>query len=117
MNRLHRIVSAGAGLALSLTSVQADHHLSVHYEGKDGPGKGKHIVLVSGDEEYRSEECLPMLGRILSDHHGFDCTVLFSVNDKGEIDPNNQKSVTNAKAMDSADLIIIALRFRNWPDE
>jgi len=117
MNRLHRIVSAGAGLALSLTSVQADHHLSVHYEGKDGPGKGKHIVLVSGDEEYRSEECLPMLGRILSEHHGFNCTVLFSVNDKGEIDPNNQKSVTNAKAMDSADLIIIALRFRNWPDE
>ena len=58
-----------------------------------------------------------MLGRILADHHGFDCTVLFSVNDKGEIDPNNQKSVTNSKAMASADLIIIALRFRNWPDE
>src|SRR6185436_19306968 len=28
----------------------------VTYEGKDGPGKGKHVVLLSGDEEYRSEE-------------------------------------------------------------
>ncbi|MDH3583385.1 MAG: ThuA domain-containing protein [Phycisphaerae bacterium] len=89
----------------------------VTYDGADGPGKGKHIVLVSGDEEYRSEECLPMLGKILAKHHGFTCTVLFSVNDKGEIDPTNQKSVTNAKAFDSADLIVMALRFRNWPDK
>ena len=28
----------------------------VVYEGNEGPGKGKHIVLVSGDEEYRSNE-------------------------------------------------------------
>ena len=117
MNLLSRIFVFAAAMALSLSSVHAEHHLSVHYKGKAGPGKGKHVVLVSGDEEYRSEECLPMLGRILADHHGVDCTVLFSVNDKGEIDPNNQKSVTNAKAMASADLIIIALRFRNWPDE
>ena len=34
----------------------------VVYEGGDGPGKGKHIVLVSGDEEYRSEEAL-QIGR------------------------------------------------------
>ena len=26
----------------------------VVYEGKAGPGNGKHIVFVSGDEEYRS---------------------------------------------------------------
>ena len=32
----------------------------------EGPGKGKHIVLLAGDEEYRSEEGLPMLGKILS---------------------------------------------------
>ena len=51
---------------------------SITYEGKDGPGKGKHIVLLSGDEEYRSEEGLPMLAKILSQRHGFKCTVLFS---------------------------------------
>ena len=117
MNFLKHIFLLGTATALSLSAAQADHHLSVHYKGKAGPGKGKHVVLVSGDEEYRSEECLPMLGRILAERHGFDCTVLFSVNEKGEIDPNNQKSVTDSKAMASADLIIIALRFRNWPDE
>ena len=116
MNLFHRTLAAGAALSLTLATAHADHHLSVHYKGQDGPGKGKHIVLVSGDEEYRSEECLPMLGKILAEYHGFDCTVLFSVNAKGEIDPNNQKSVTNSKAFDSADLIIMALRFRNWPD-
>ena len=68
----------------------ADDHIT--YEGKEGPGKGKHIVLLSGDEEYRSEEGLPMLAKILGQRHGFKCTVLFSLNDKGEIDPTNQKA-------------------------
>ncbi len=31
------------------------------FEGKQDVGTGKHVVLVSGDEEYRSEESLPML--------------------------------------------------------
>lgn len=117
MNLLQRTLAVGTVLGLSLSPALADHHLSVHYKGKSGlPGSGKHVVLVGGDEEYRSEECLPMLGKVLAEHHGFNCTVLFSVNDKGEIDPNNQKSVTNPKAFDSADLIIMALRFRKWPD-
>ena len=51
----------------------------VAYEGKKGPGKGKHIVFVSGDEEYRSEEALPMLAKILAIHHGFRCTALFAI--------------------------------------
>ena len=45
--------------------------------GGDGPGAGKRIVLVSGDEEYRSEEALPQLAKILSIRHGFDTVVLF----------------------------------------
>ena len=28
----------------------------VVYQGKTGPGQGKHIVFLAGDEEYRSEE-------------------------------------------------------------
>ena len=52
------------------------------FEGGDGPGKGKHIVLLSGDEEYRSEEAMPQLGKILSKHHGFKCTVLFAIDKK-----------------------------------
>src|SRR5687767_9858136 len=54
----------------------------VVYEGGQGPGNGKHIVLVSGDEEYRSEEALPQLGKILAKHHGFKCTVLFAIDPK-----------------------------------
>ena len=58
----------------------------VVYEGKKGPGKGKHIVFLSGDEEYRSEEGLPQLAKILAVQHGFKCTVLFSINKAGEIE-------------------------------
>jgi hypothetical protein len=88
----------------------------IAYEGKSGPGEGKHVVLVSGDEEYRSEEGLPMLAKILSQRHGFKCTVLFSVNEEGDIDPDNQRSLAGAEALDSADAIVMLLRFRNWPD-
>src|SRR5262245_11259239 len=58
-------------------------------EGKEGPGKGKHIVLVSGDQEYRSEEAIAQLAKILATRHGFQCTVLFTVDkDTGTINPN-----------------------------
>jgi hypothetical protein len=89
------------------------------FKGKDGAGKGKHVVFIAGDEEYRSEETGPMLAKILSQRHGFDCTVLFSLDPSGNyIDPNNQKSISNVEAIAKADLIIIATRFRQWsPDE
>ena len=47
----------------------------VTYKGGDGPGKGKHLVLLAGDDEYHSEEAMPQLGKILAKHHGFDVTV------------------------------------------
>ena len=95
----------------------AQEKTSLTFEGKGGPGKGKHIVLIAGDEEYRSEEALPMLAKILSQRHGFKCSVLFSVEPDGTIDPNNGKSISNPEALDTADAIILSLRFRNWPDE
>lgn len=74
---------------------------------------GHSIVLMAGDEEYRSEESLPMLAKILSQRHGFDCTVLFSLSeDESYIDPNNQAGVGGMEALDDADLLIIATRFR-----
>lgn len=77
---------------------------------------GKHVVLIAGDEEYRSEEALPQIAKILSQRHGFKCTVLFSINDKGEIDPDRRDNQPGLQALDSADLCVIALRFRQWPD-
>jgi trehalose utilization protein len=90
----------------------------VVYEGGEGPGKGKHVVLISGDEEYRSEEALPQLGKILAKHHGFKCTVLFAINKKtGEIDPNASDNIPGTEALATADLMILALRFRRLPPE
>ncbi len=89
----------------------------VVYKGSDGPGKGKHVVLVSGDEEYRSEEALPQLGKILARHHGFTCTVLFAIGKDGTIDPNRSDNIPGLEALRSADLMIIATRFRNLPDD
>ena len=85
----------------------------VVYDGFDGPGKGKKIVLIAGDDEYRSEEGLPLLGKILAKHHGFTCTMLFSQDDDGTINPGNQKNIPGLEALEDADLMIMLLRFRN----
>lgn len=90
----------------------------VVYEGKSGPGQGKHIVFLSGDEEYRSEQSLPMLAKILAVRHGFKCTVLFPINPAdGTIDPVTLTNIPGMSALDSADLCVMALRFRELPDE
>jgi type 1 glutamine amidotransferase len=90
----------------------------VRYDGFDGPGKGKHIVLVSGDEEYRSEEALPQLGKILAKRHGFTCTVLFAINPRdGTIDPNVRNNIPGLEALKTADLMVIATRYRDLPDD
>jgi len=90
---------------------------SVTYPAKPGPGKGRHVVLLTGDEEYRGEEGLPMLGKILSQRHGFKCTVLFSLDPDGTINPKATKSLSNPEALDTADAVVMLLRFRAWPDE
>lgn len=90
----------------------------VHYAGKEGPGRGKHIVFIAGDEEYRSEEALPQLARILSERHGFDCTVLFPIDPQtGLINPNVSNNIPGTEALKTADLMVIFTRFRNLPDE
>src|SRR5262249_40532219 len=89
----------------------------VVYDGNAAPGKGKHIVLISGDEEYRSEETLPQLAKILAKHHGFKCTVLFAVDLKdGTINPNQNDNIPGLEALRTADLMILFTRFRNLPD-
>ena len=89
------------------------------FKGGDGVGKGKHIVLISGDDEYRSEETMPQLAKILSTHHGFKCTVLFAQDPAkpGIVDANHQTNIPNTIALKDADLMIIGTRFRSLPDE
>ncbi len=89
----------------------------VVYEGKGGPGHGKQVVLISGDEEYRSEESLPMLAKLLAERHGFKCTVLFAINPvTGVIEPTILDNIPGLEALDTADVCIMALRFRELPD-
>ena len=112
----HAIILATL-LTVPLSSLRADDPW-VTYEGGSGPGQGKHVVLIAGDEEYRSEEALPQLGKILSKHHGFKCTVLFSIDPKtGMIDPNNQGNTPGTEVLQDADLLIISLRFRKPNDD
>lgn len=105
-------------LALSAPVFAEDAAQWVTYPGGDGPGSGKHVVIVTGDDEYRSEESMPQMGKILSVRHGYKVTVLFAINkETGEIDPATQDNIPGLEALDSADLMILFLRFRALPDD
>src|SRR5436190_4403765 len=85
------------------------------YEGTSGVGKGKRIVFIASDHEYKSEEALPALARILAKHYGFHCTVLFGLDEKtGEIKPGNS-NIPGTEALKDADLMVIFTRFQDLP--
>jgi hypothetical protein len=111
----------GAALGLALGTASAEVKLEagkgfLKFTGGDGPGKGKHVVLLAGDEEYRSEEAMPLMARILAEKHGFDATVLFSADEDGTINPDAGGSLMGADALDSADALVMSLRFRHYGD-
>lgn len=88
------------------------------FNGRNGPGRGKRIVLVAGDDEYHSEEGLPQLAKILAFRHGFTCTVLFSIDpDNGTIAPHSRRNIPGLDALKRADLLILLIRFRDLPDD
>jgi hypothetical protein len=116
MNRLKRTSILPAMALLLVATARADDQWVV-YQGGDGPGQGKNVVLISGDEEYRSEEALPQLAKILAKHHGFTCTVLFAIGHDGTIEPNRGDNIPGLDALRKADLMIIATRFRDLPDD
>lgn len=111
-------LAASTSLCGGGSILAAERQQWVTYGGADGPGRGKHIVLISGDEEYRSEEALPQLAKILARRHGFRCTVLFSIDPQtGHINPNYGRNIPGIDALDSADLMVIFTRFRDLPDD
>ncbi len=104
-------------LAFWGVTVFAADDLWVKYQGEKGPGKGKHIVIVTGDDEYRSEESMPQLAKILAKRHGFDCTVLFAIDpENGTIKPNHQTNIPGLETLKTADLMILFTRFRDLPE-
>jgi hypothetical protein len=102
----------------SLMACAQNGNTFLQFEGKEGPGKGKHIVLVAGDDEYRSEESMPMLAKLLSQRYGFKTTVLFPIEPAtGNIVPSFQNNIPGLEHLESADLIIMLIRFRELPDD
>ena len=75
-----------------------------------------HIVFVTGDEEYRSEESMPMLASLLERDFHVRCTVLYAEDDAGFIAPNTLNNIPGLEALDDADLLVMFTRFRNLPD-
>ena len=97
------------------TASASDQWLSL--KGKEGIGSGQHIVFVTGEEYYRSEEGMSMFAKILSQRYGYDCTVLFAIDKTtGIINPNISTYIPGLKALDKADLMVIFARFRELPD-
>lgn len=88
----------------------------ITYEGGEGPGKGKHLVFIASDHEYRAEETCPALARILAKHHGFKTTVLFGVDEDGHIKAG-ASHIKGLEALKEADLMVIFTRFLNLPDD
>jgi type 1 glutamine amidotransferase len=112
MKLLQQILSMSTILATTAITAMGQ----ITYSGGEGPGKGKHIVFVASDHEYRSEETCPALARILAKHHGFTCTVLFGVDAKGYVQAG-ASDVPGLEILEKADLMVIFARFLHLPDE
>ena len=103
------------GACISISALAADPWFTS--EGENGPGKGKHIVFIAAEEAYRSEESMPKMAQILS-RQGFKCTVLFAIDPTdGTINPKIKDNIPGLEKLDTADLLVAFLRWRELPDE
>jgi rhodanese-related sulfurtransferase/type 1 glutamine amidotransferase len=75
------------------------------------PAARPHIVLISGEYEYKSAETLPVFAKHLESTHGFNCTYL--VRREGK-DVNDMPGL---EALERADLAILYIRRMTLPEE
>ena len=71
-----------------------------------------HIVFVVGEGEYRSEVTMPALAQVLSEHYDFRTTVLIDE----ELHGGEDNNIEGLDALETADLLVLYLRFRQLPD-
>lgn len=110
------LLVASVGLSWPFTAAPRQNPHLLVYEGSRGPGRGHHIVFLAGDHEYRSEETLPALARLLAWHHGFKTSVLFTTDPKtGFIEPGSS-NIAGLDLLRTADLLVICMRFQDLPD-
>jgi type 1 glutamine amidotransferase len=84
---------------------------------RDATPKTPHVVFVTGDEEYRSEESMPMLAKMLHRDYGLKVTVCYAISQDGTIDPNTLDNIPGLEALETADLMVMFTRFRKLPDD
>src|SRR5262245_47230400 len=115
MLRCSAIVAALAGSLLLPMAAAQNPHLVV-YQGDQGPGSSKHIVFLAGDHEYRGEETLPALARILARYYGFKCSVFITTDPSTGFIEAGSSNISGLDALKTADLMVVFLRFQDFPD-
>lgn len=111
------LVAAVLTVAIAASTGAAEHEQHVVYEGESGIGQGKHIVFIASDHEYRGEETLPALARIMAKHYGFKCTVIFGIDpEDGTIKPGSSH-LRGLEVLQDADLMVVFMRFINMDDD
>lgn len=99
-------------------ALAVEHPNRVTWKGPTGlVGSGKRIVYIANDHEYRGEETLPALARIMAKHYGFTCIFVTGIDpETGFMMPGNGE-VTGLNVLDDADLLVVAIRFQQWDNE
>jgi type 1 glutamine amidotransferase len=74
------------------------------------PAKSQ-VVFVTGDDEYRSEFSMPMIGRILEARHNLRVSVAYA-----RPTPQTKNNIEGLDALKTADLAVFFLRWREPPE-
>ena len=101
----------------TVSCLQESGELVLKLPAKEGTAIGKSCADL-WRRRISFRRVLPMLGKILSQRHGFDCVVLFTYDKNWKyIDPNNHVNMAEVEELKDADLMIIGTRFRELSDE
>jgi hypothetical protein len=96
------------------------------YPAKDAGVDAPHVVFVVGDQEYRSEECSPMLAEMFAERHGMHTTVLFAQDEQGRVDPTAKikwedkevvHDIPGLEHLEGADAVVFYTRLLTLPDD
>ncbi|MFD0672689.1 ThuA domain-containing protein [Cohnella sp. GCM10027633] len=77
-----------------------------------GSLQGKRVAIVSGEDEYRSEESLASVAEELRSRYGAEVALLTC-----QPDPRAADHLPGLSELEQADLMIVYLRFRRLPEE
>ena len=111
---LRRLSGLGVAVLAAFLALSAARAHAI--DGNTNSG-APHAVFVIGDREYRSEESMPMLARILKNRYGFEVTLCFSVTEGGVIDPNRPDHIEGLEALNDADVMIVYISWRQLPSD